>query len=80
MARHQSGILLVPAATETAAFKEFVFEGATAVCFLNHRPHFCDVNGVAQKANCGCSIALAAYSDYDADILHASKLGKTFDL
>lgn len=61
MAEHGNGIMLIPAATETAAFRKYVWERASAVCFLHGRPHFLDVDLKRSRANCGCSIALVAY-------------------
>jgi len=80
MANHGDGILLVPAATETNAFRAYVWNWAFAVCFLYGRPHFHYVDGSRAKANCGCSIALVAYGQYNAEVLQNSGLGRTVTL
>jgi hypothetical protein len=77
MADHGNGIMLIPAATETKAFFDFVWSKADAVCFVRGRPHFHYVDGTRARANCGCSIALVAYGKENAAILAAAKLGKT---
>lgn len=61
MAVHRNGIMLIPAATETAAFAKFVWKRASAICFLDRRPHFCHSNGIEADANSGCSICLVSY-------------------
>lgn len=61
MALHGNGIMLIPAATETAAFSDFVWKEASAVLFLNRRPHFHYPDGTQAKANSGCSICLVSY-------------------
>jgi len=80
MAGHGNGIMLIPAATETAAFTKWVWKEANAVCFVATRPHFHLVTGERAKANCGCSIALAAYGEDNARILERSRLGATLRL
>lgn len=77
MAEHGNGIMLIPAATETKAFFDYVWSKADAVCFLRGRPHFCDIEAVPAKANCGCSIALIAYGKENSDVLKQSNLGFT---
>lgn len=80
MAEHGNGIMLIPAATETAAFYEYVWDKAHGICFLRGRPHFLHKDGTRAKANCGCSIALVAYGTRNAYLLRESGLGKTIDL
>lgn len=89
MADHGNGIMLVPAATETKAFFEYVWKRADAVCFLRGRPHFYTADtersgivspGKRASANCGCSIALVAYGKDNAEILARSNLGQTLKL
>ena len=80
MAEHGDGIMLIPAATETKAFEEWVWKRATAVCFLRGRPHFHFVDGTRASFNCGTAIALVAYGDMNAEILSASGLGYTMKL
>lgn len=80
MANHGNGIMLVPAATETKAFFDYVWAKADAVCFLKGRPHFHHPDGTRSRANCGCSIALVAYGADNADILESANLGQTLRL
>lgn len=80
MAQHGRGTMLIPAATETKAFKLYVWDQADAVCFVFGRPHFHYPDGTRAKANCGCSIVLVAYGAKDAAILEQSGLGKTLRL
>lgn len=75
MADHGNGIMLVPAATETAAFYKYVWERADAVLFLRGRPHFHDAADKPQSWNCGCSIALVAYGHGNRMTLEDSGLG-----
>ena len=77
MARHNDGIMLIPAATETKAYVEHVWRAASAVCFVETRPHFCYVDGTEAAANCGTAITLIAYGQTNAEILEVSGLGKT---
>lgn len=77
MAEHGHGTMLIPAACETEPFKRYVWGSASAVLFLNRRPHFCLPDGTEAKANSGCTICLVAYGREDADILAASGLGVT---
>ncbi len=75
MAEHNNGIMLVPAACETEAFRAFVFGVASAVCMVWRRPRFCTIDGREAKANSGCTICLVAYGQHNAEILRASGLG-----
>jgi hypothetical protein len=76
MSDHGNGILLIPAATETEAFYQFVWFKATAICFLRSRPHFHYADGRRASFNCGTAIALAAYGNTNASYLTVSQLGK----
>lgn len=80
MADHGNGIMLIPAATETKAFFDYVWSRADAVCFMRGRPHFLHADGTRSKANCGCSIALVAYGAKNAEILERANLGQTLKL
>lgn len=80
MADHGNGIMLIPAATETEAFRKYVWERADAVCFITGRPHFLNEQGVRAKANCGCSIVLVAYGQLNRLALENSGLGVTLRL
>src|SRR5690606_2358615 len=68
MAEHGDGVMLIPAACETQAFREFVFGVADGVLMLNRRPHFCDEQGVEAKANSGCTICLVAYGEQNGQV------------
>jgi hypothetical protein len=80
MAEHGNGIMLIPAATETAAFFDYVWGRADAVCFVRGRPHFHYLDGKRAKANCGCSIALVAYGKSNTLALEGANLGRTIRL
>lgn len=80
MAEHGNGIMLIPAATETKAFDDFVWKRADAVCFVKGRPHFHFVDGSRAPFNCGTAIALVAYGPRNAAILSNSGLGRTLAL
>lgn len=75
MAEHGNGIMLVPAALETAPFREFVFGRAHGILALSKRPHFCDTAGVEADANSDCTICLIAYGESNLDCLLNSGLG-----
>ena len=77
MADHGNGIMMIPAATETKAFDDFVWKRADAVCFVKGRPHFHFVDGKRASFNCGTAIALVAYGSENTKILAASELGRT---
>jgi hypothetical protein len=80
MAEHGNGILLIPAATETEAFYEFVWERASSICFVKGRPHFYLPSGKQAGFNCGCSIVLVAYGEVNSHALQFAKLGITINL
>ena len=76
MAAHGNGIMLVPAACETQAFRDYVWGGAcSGVMFLFKRPHFYSAAGVRSAANSGCTICLVAYGDHNLEALRRSGLG-----
>jgi hypothetical protein len=75
-----TGTMLVPAATETHAFFKWVWGAASAVCFLEGRPHFYYVDGRRADFNAGASICLVGYGEEDAVRLEESGLGKTIRL
>lgn len=80
MAEHGNGILLIPAATETKAFFNYVWSKADAICFVKGRPHFHYENGTRAPFNCGTAIVLVAYGVANASILRKADLGKTIIL
>lgn len=75
MAQHNNGIMLVPAACETDAFKWYVWRRASGVLMLHRRPHFVGTDGVEAKANSGCTICLVAYGQENLVALMDSGLG-----
>lgn len=76
MAEHQCGTMLIPAATETEAFHEFVWNRASAVCFLLGRPHFHFVEGTRAAFNSGTAICLVSYGYNDRYALENANLGR----
>lgn len=76
MADHNNGIALIPARTETQDWFNFVWNKATAVCFIKGRPKFHYPDGSQAKNNCGCPVALVAYGEFNAEVLQACNLGK----
>lgn len=80
MADHGNGIALIPAATETKHFADFVWKRASSVLFLNKRPHFHRPDGSRASANSGCAIVLAGYGSSNDQILSKSGLGFYFKI
>lgn len=78
MAEHNNGVMLIPAAWETEAFRQNVWGKASGILALHKRPRFCYVDGKKAKANSGCTICLVAYGDDNFQILRASGLGFAF--
>lgn len=72
--------MLIPAALETEAFKEFVLKFAHAILFLDHRPHFIDKYGNPYDFNSGCSICLVGYGASETRVLAESNLGTVWIL
>ncbi len=75
MSEHNNGIMLIPAACETYAFKKYVWGKCSGLLFLDHRPHFHYITGVKAKANSGCTICLVAYGEDNLRSLIDSGLG-----
>lgn len=80
IALHGNGILLIPAATETKAFYNWVWSKADAICFVEGRPHFHFPDGRRAPFNCGTAITLIAYGPINVRILKSSELGMTMDI
>jgi hypothetical protein len=74
MARHDCGIALVPASTETDWFKKWIWPYASSILFLNRRPYFHYPDGRKGPANSGCSICLVSYRM--DEVLRKSGLGE----
>ena len=78
MAEHGSGIMLMPAAMETRAFKAYVFGRCSGILAMNHRPRFLRPDGSIPDVNCGCTICLVSYDKegkYNLNALLNSGLG-----
>lgn len=73
-----NGIALIPACTETKGFVRTVWNRATAVCFIEGRPHFHHADGTRGRTNSGAPIVLVAYGDQNGCILKSAGLGKFF--
>lgn len=78
MARHDHGVALIFARTETDAFFRHVWGAASAILFLRGRLHFHRADGVAAKANSGAPSVLIAYGGDDRDILAAAPIDGQF--
>lgn len=75
MVKHNNGIALLPARTETKMFYETVWPFADSVLFMRGRPHFHYVDGRCAKANSGAPICLIAYGAENTEVLLNSGLG-----
>jgi hypothetical protein len=75
MAEHRHGIMLIPAAFETEAFKTHVIRQCAAVLTLDVRPHFINAQGKRSRHNSGATMCLVAYDVKDIDVLADSNLG-----
>lgn len=75
MSEHGNGVMLVPAACETKHFRQWVFNAASGLLMLDHRPHFYYVDGTRARANSGCTICLVAYGNKNFDMLKQCGLG-----
>jgi len=77
MGKHNNGIALVPARTETRWFVETAWKAAEAILFLHSRPHFHYPDGTRGKANSGAPICLIAYGSSAAHRLVSTTLPGT---
>ena len=80
MVQHGDGIALLPARTETVMFYQSVWHRASAICFLQGRPHFHYVDGRRAPANSGAPICLIAYGARNTEALQSCGLGVTLQL
>lgn len=78
MAKHNNGIMLLPASLETDDFYHYVHGRSAAILFLNGRPHFSYPTGERAKFNSGCTICLIAYGSENIQSLINSKLGVVY--
>lgn len=78
---HGQGTALVFGRTDTLMFRTCVWPSASAVFFIEGRPHFHHRDGSRARGNCGGPLMLIAYGRHDAAMLFASGLrGKYLDL
>jgi len=77
MARHNDGIALIFARTETATFTKYVWPVADSVLFLDYRLTFCHVTGKQADNSGGAPSCLIAYGSQNTQALIDSKLTGT---
>jgi hypothetical protein len=70
MSRHNNGIALLHARTETAWF-EPIWNRAKAILFMDNRIKFCRPDGTVQAANSGAPAILVAFGSQNVAILNA---------
>lgn len=70
MKKHNNGIALIFARTDTKMFHDYVFN-ADAILFIKGRLSFCDIKGVA-AGTAGAPSCLVAYGSKAVDRLRAS--------
>lgn len=78
MAEHGNGIALTFARTETAGFREHVWNRAHGILFVSNRPHFHYPDGTRAKGNSGGPICLIAYGADNANRLRRSHISGSF--
>jgi phage N-6-adenine-methyltransferase len=71
-AEHGNGISLVPASVESRVWREIVWKQAHAILLLHGRTRFANPDGSATTGRPLRSIALIAWSSFDARILEDS--------
>lgn len=74
LSKHNNGIALIFARTETAMFHEYVWSKASAVLFLKGRLYFHYVDGSRAAANAGGPSVLVAYGSNNINSLYDSKI------
>lgn len=74
MAKHQNGIALVFARTETSMFQQYVWPCAHSILFVSKRPHFYHPDGTRAKGNSGGPVCLVAYGENNGEALVSSGL------
>lgn len=78
LAKHDNGIALIFARTETAWFHDTVWRKAEAILFLKGRIHFHHPDGTKAKANAGAPSCLIAYGRENAHSLQKCGLEGAF--
>lgn len=76
--KHNNGIALIFARTETKMFFEHVWNDATALLFIEGRLYFHHVDGSRAKANAGAPSVLIAYGIENANKLKNSNIKGKF--
>lgn len=71
-ARHGYGVSLVPASVESRVWRTYVWPKAKAILLLHGRTRFCNPDGSATTGRPLRSIALIAWSEFDAKVLSDS--------
>lgn len=74
MARHNNGVALIFARTDTAMFFEHVWPVAAGVLFIKGRLHFHRNDGSRYETNCGAPSCLVAYGADNLEALRGSGL------
>lgn len=78
LAEHGCGTALIFARTETRMFRDSVWPKASAVLFLEGRPHFHHADGSRARGNSGGPLMLIAYGHFDCVQLGTSGLKGKF--
>ena len=78
LAAHGNGIAIVFARTETRMFFKHVWPKASALFFLQGRPHFYRKDGTRAKGNSGGPVVLVAYGANNAQWLKDSLIDGAF--
>jgi len=73
LAKHQSGLGLIFARTETKGFHRLIWEKAHSVFFFEGRLSFCDTKG-KPYGTCNAPSCLVSYSRFDSWKIETSKL------
>lgn len=81
LVKHNNGIALVFARTETKWFWNNIWDCASGIIFLRNRLYFCDINGKRARSNAGAPSVLVSYGNECFDILKHSNIdGKFFKI
>src|SRR5688572_27609087 len=74
MARHNNGIALTFARTDTGFFHDFIFPVASSLLFIKRRVEFCNTGGIKAQQDGGAPSVLIAYGQENSDILASTKI------
>lgn len=77
-ALHCNGISLVPASVESQVWRKYVWSAAKGILLLTGRTRFCNPDGSTTTGRPLRSIALIAWTHYDAFILSKSAIAGVF--